>query len=217
MSRLLLNPYAFAAALGLSFITSATSSTASIDVPATAQAGDLVVIMFAAFNTPNTAPSAALTSGWTSDAAASGTDGTNGWAACIVHKVIVSGDVSAAITGYGSVTTRRNLALVFRPTVAIVSVTAVSPNQQAATTSAPTTQTVAMSGQAAPVLALGHSYSSAQPTFSGTLTSAGTQLAGNSVAQRGIYEIITGTPADLTLGQNDVGTNTLCSVALVLT
>jgi hypothetical protein len=128
----------------LTHVADATGSNSDqVNVPGSAQAGDLAVMFDYAFD----GVGGGTPSGWTNAQAVSGSGGS----ARINYKVLESGDVGATVTGFTSGTLRRQHVSVFRPDDEIDSVSHGSGGVYSGTGDPPN-QTVAASSQQTPVL-----------------------------------------------------------------
>lgn len=118
--------YASSTNFSLSYVTSANTTSSSITIPATAQAGDIAVLVEVAF-VSTTASWGTLTnpSGFTQFTQSSNsTSSVNGSAKCVVsYKVLASGDPGSSVSG-GTVTnaTYNQVMMIYRPNLAINSV-----------------------------------------------------------------------------------------------
>ena len=98
------------------FITSGTSTSSTIAVPALAQAGDFAILIDCATQSGTTAPTTVIPSGWTTVALTSGNDGTNAGRTQFHYKFLVSGDLSTTITGQSTAGTMDKMILIYRTT-----------------------------------------------------------------------------------------------------
>lgn len=190
----------------LTYVTFAISSTATITVPASAADGDLGILF--SWARSSGIPTDSTPSGWTQC-----TNGTAGNAngsfdnirISAFYKKLVSGDVSASVSGLSGVYTTSNVMFILRPDAPISSVTSSTFNAQA-TAGNPTSQTVTASGQPAPLVVLGGvgssstnaAFSTASPAFDGTQLNASSNLIGG-------YKIYNTSPADHSIDANDLG------------
>lgn len=204
-------PNKVAAAQSLSLVTNTTADSRSITVPATAQAGDLVVILAYAINTLGTGyPTIGAPAGWT-EITHLYNGPTDGDARTLyaLYKVIVSGDVSASINVLNSITgvNYSTQLYVFRPTFEITTVTP-SAWPSEITSSNPASQAANASSAGAPVIVLGlagvyntnPSFSTASPAW----TASTSENAGNTRTITG-YVIYNASPQNHTIDMNDLG------------
>lgn len=131
----------------LSFLGSAISSTATVTVPATVQAGDLLVL----FNQGVSAstPTTAVPAGFT--LVANTSDATN--RIIESYKIAVGTEAGTSISGMTS-TGHGYILACFRGDVPIKAVTAASVNAQT-TSATPTAQTITSGSGVAPLVAIG--------------------------------------------------------------
>jgi hypothetical protein len=105
------------ATLTYSFVTSATSTAATITIPATAAIGDIAILVDVASNTTTTIPTTTIATGFTS--IIQGTIGTTlGRVARIEYKVLVSGDPGSTVTGCSGAS-QQKVMLIYRPSFTI--------------------------------------------------------------------------------------------------
>ncbi|QJP13676.1 hypothetical protein G3545_08415 [Starkeya sp. ORNL1] len=209
---------AAAGVVGLSFIEGANSFAApggTIAVPASALAGDLCVFIQRSQLSSTTAPAATIPSGFTL-AGTTSASSSPAQRATISHKVLVSGDLGTTLSGVTSGQTASTTVLLFRPAWPIAGVTAVSVNGQGAG-SLPATQTISISGQTPPIVAIAHAGSSSSGTLlGGSITATGTRQVGSSDRQDVWFQMFNTAPVNLTASMNDGGTNVLQSLGLVV-
>lgn len=187
----------------LSFVASSVSSATTITFPTGTQSGDLVVLIeFSTTVTPSTP------SGWTNIGEAS----TTGMLGSCSYKVVTSDDLLSSVSGI--VGTTRKTMLAFRPNGTISSVTTGSINGQA-TTSAPTNQSLIMSGVATPVIGIAHYATTSSSPTRGSSGLTMTEV-NNTTNQNSRYVIFNqgDTPTDGTITMTDGGTNVLQSFYL---
>lgn len=190
----------------LSFVASATSASSTITIPATAQAGD-VAILYDVANSGST-PTSVTPTGWTAVRSDSATFSRQNSSAAILS----ASDAGATITGMtGSNWVNKSL-IVVRPNIPATAIVAAGANGEI-TASTPTDQTVSASAGSIPlVVVAGYTVNGTL----GTLTFSPSQDAtvSNGIFQRLRYKIYNSTPADVTVGMADGGTNWMQSFYL---
>lgn len=204
--------------LSLTFVTSGTSTSASIAIPASAQAGDLAVVFDGSFNTNSASITAVTPYGWTTVVNDySGYGGDDGARLKVNRKVLVSGDLSTSPT-FSTSTTNRKMILIFRPSKAIASVTASSWNSEL-TSSDPSQQTVSASGQTAPliVMAWASANSASAPAFTDSPALTEVAMSQSDWSIRVGYTVYNTGPQNHTIDVGDNGQNGLQSGYLSLT
>jgi hypothetical protein len=185
----------------VSFVAQATSTAATITIPATAQVGDIAFLFDTSTSSTNTIPA-----NWTliNRATLAAGQHTN-----ISRKEILPGEAGTSITGLAI--TSRKVLLVYRPNV-IGNPLSITVTGSQATTAAPTNQT--LTGEAGPMIAFAvyAKSTSSTPTRG---WSVGSPTEYSSVSTSGIYvkALITnsGTPSTTTISMTDAGSNTLQS------
>lgn len=108
--------YPIETAFAVNYVTSANSTTNTITIPASAQVGDIAILIDYGYLTSTTAPTTVIPSGWTSIVTASNTT-SPAQRSCISYKTLVSGDPGASITGMNTTNMRKTM-LIYRPTIA---------------------------------------------------------------------------------------------------
>lgn len=205
-------PNKVSAALTLSLVTNTTADARSITVPASAQAGDLVVILAYATNFGGTGyPPIGSPAGWTeiTHSYFGPSSGGDGHTLYSIYKVIVSGDVSASINVINNVSgvNYSTQLYVFRPTKTIAGVTP-STWLTEITSSNPASQAANASGAGTPVIVLGLAgLRAANPSFS-TASPAWTSTTSENVGDtRTItgYVLYNTSPQNHTVDMNDLG------------
>lgn len=200
--------------LELTYIAKSTATTANVGLPSGWQDGDFAVL-FDGAQSPTTAPASVTPAGWTNvrDDFLNTTASLRGM---ISYRVLQSGD--SGPTGMAGATSEIKSILIFRPTVAIASVSAIVTNGQV-TNSAPTTQTIGISTAVAPCVIVGHAFANAIVTagnVTGTLVDNGSLQQGGNTTHRLVHEIQNTTLASRALSMADVSTNALQSVRFEL-
>lgn len=189
----------------LSFVDSATViNSATITIPASAQAGDIAVLVDWAINASAPSPSSVVPTGWTSIVE------TNGSFPRIISsaKVLASGEPGSAVTGMNGSLGEAKTMLVFRGNRAIVAFTAYSTAGEI-TAGDPAAQVVTSSGGPTPVLVIGSGTSTnpmtSQVSFSPSADGIVDNSSGGSRYQSTGYKIYTASPADVTVDMADYG------------
>ena len=200
----------------LSFITSVTSTTSTITIPATAQIGDIVMLFDFAYITSTTAPTAAAPSGFSGFSKSSNSQTTS--PACrsnVSYKKLVSGDPGSTITGMNSASMNK-LLVVYRPNATINNLTISGQNGQA-TASAPTNQTLTLTSTEGTWF-VGYAMYCASGTITtrGSTTTATRELNVGTTMYVKLFENLDGstTFADSTISMADYGSNILNSDAI---
>lgn len=194
----------------MSLVSSTTSSTQTIAIPGTAQAGD-IAFLFDSLNTPSASGSSVVPTGFTSVRSDSS---SNLIISTISYKILVSEDIGTNITGMNtSGTTPRvgKVLLIFRPDNPISNAISSTPVGQA-TISTPTTQTISMAGQTTPLIGFAQ-YASTNTGLS-PRTSSLTMTEVNSNTAHYVKYIVYNdgsTPVSGTVSMPDNGRNTLQS------
>lgn len=144
----------------LSFVDSATSATPTIDVPGTAAAGDIMVLLDVGVagsagtaTVPSTIPSG-FTSVINSDITVFVPGGSTAIRAILSVKVVESGDVGATLTGINADSTEDKILVVFRGSKPFVSVSGEGTASEA-TQSNPAAQVVSLTGAQKPFITIG--------------------------------------------------------------
>lgn len=200
-----------------SYVAPASSTGATITIPASAQAGDVAVLYDVAGS--SVTPSLVTPPGWLNRVNRVNTDLSNTRLA--VHtKILSSGDPGSVITGMSGDSRNDKIMVVFRPD-AVISNMAASAFTDEFTNSAPSSQIIAASGASPPIIVLGGcgvynataAFSTASPAFDAQIASTNGRLRiGYKLYNAG------STPADHTIGMNDLGSgNSLWGGYLTLT
>jgi hypothetical protein len=184
--------------------TTVSGTASTITVPATAQPGDLLVLA-----DMSTTVSSVVPSGWTNWASTS----TTGIISNVSAKICNQADIGATITGMAGTT--RKVLIVYQGNYEMVSTYRSGSLGAQATTATPNTQTISMSGQATPLIAIAvyAKTTSTTPTRGWT---GGTPAEYSSVSTSGIYVKtlsynVGSSPANATITMSDAGTNILQS------
>jgi hypothetical protein len=194
-----------AAPTTLTFVGSTTSSSASISLHGSAVAGDLAVLIDAAWG--NTAP--AEVNPWSQSFIVSGGSGSSFSKAIINHRVLTAGDITAgSATGMNDDRDVKIL-LIFTPDNPITTVTPASWDGEITAVNPSITDPTASSG-AVPLVVIGMgvdgdtatapAWVNEIPTFDATITATGSSI-GMSVG----YKIYNSSPADHNIDIGDVG------------
>jgi hypothetical protein len=199
----------------LTFVATAVGGNhaSQIVVPATAQAGDLAILYDAGWSG---SVSVATPSGWTqiSDSIYGGL----GNSSCrISRKVLVSGDISATVTGITATRTRQMM-VVYRPNDTIDTVSVTTPNTFVSDSADPSAQSVVASAEPTPGVVIGAWFCTnpdllnlaSTPTFDGieALTLSGVSSGGSM--QLG-YKRYNASPADHSISSSGTGSRHLQS------
>lgn len=192
------------ALIGFTFVASASTNigASTITIPATAQAGDLCVLLDSTVNTTATLPTNVVPSGFTQimTAAFVRANGTTSARMTCSYKVLVSGDAGSSITGLGN-TNPRKIVLVFRPDSSITTVSYSTDNTQTESPNAGTSEALSLVMDSK-TDAIGIGYIAASQTIT-DMTSSPTALdatiAPADQFQRCGYKVFTSTAADQTI------------------
>jgi hypothetical protein len=200
----------------LSYVGSASSTGATITIPATSQAGDIAVLYDVALTSGSTPPTLVTPAGWANrvDEASAVTR------LAVCTKLLDGSDPGAVITGMNGVDSNDKLMVVFRPDAPINNLAASSFTHELNNADA-SPQTISASGAAAPVLVIGGCgatgglpvvFSTASPAFDATVTSSsGRQTIGYKIYNEG------SPPANHTIDIVDLGSrNTLWGAFLAV-
>jgi hypothetical protein len=178
-----------------------SNSSNTITIPSAWQAGDFVIAFDYIYGTR----SGSVTSGWTLDQS-NLTTASNGMALAVLHKVLEPGDPGSTLTLFtGSIAADKILAC-FRPDNPISEVTGSASGTISST--APTAQTVTLSGVAVPIIVWGH-FGSGGLIFSVPSNDFGTtNIQGNSLLHwmgYKTYSVGSTPPSSGDIGMNDAG------------
>lgn len=187
--------------LSLAFYTSATSTAATIAVPAEVVGGDLMVLYDVAGGTPGSV----TPTGWTLiNSAASGAV-----RAVISYRIATNTDAGASVTGMDS-TAMRKAMLVFRGPVVAVSVSSVGSQ---GTDANPAAQTVLAASGTPPLIVFGGYSCGNNPVDPRTFTVASVAAKDGEVFADTksylAYKIYNSNPADVVIDMNNEGNNNL--------
>lgn len=197
------------------FISTNTSSTTSITLPATIQDGDIGILFNGADNASTTAPSAVNPSGWTNVINSSQTT-TNALRITAYYKVLTAAEASTTITVMTGGNKSNAHFLLYRPSKSF-SIATASINQQA-TASVPTNQTLTMTGINNIFLGFYFAWTSGTGVPSSTITPIRT-ISQSGQSYIGSFEATDTavTYSTSTISMTDGGTQGLCSFRLDLT
>jgi len=156
-NNLVINPYAFGA-LTLSQLTTATSTSSSITVPASVQQGDLLVLADWADNDDGTTiPTDVVPSGWTGVAEEGASSNVvDPYAARFRLSAKIAGpsDASASVTGMND-DQELKIIVVFRPSRALASISPLGAVGVMSGESNPSGDDIAALGGSAPLVVIG--------------------------------------------------------------
>lgn len=211
-SRLLHSPLMGALAMW-SLVASGSGSASSISIGSLLgfrhKNGDLIVIWHVGYDADGTAPSTETPADFTNHQNTSANLGANS-ARAIISSKIWDG-INDNVNVMAGSSSQRNIIACFRPAFAIASRTWNSGNGQV-TTGNPTSQTIAASGGGAPLLAVGHMWSSGTVdprTTSPTMN----EIAGSSVNHYAhwLQYQAAESPANISYDMDDEGNNAMQS------
>ena len=190
----------------IAFQTSATSSTSTTITCPTVQQYDVGVLVDFAANGGST-PTQVVPSGFT----LLKTDTVSFFRGVASYKLFDGTESGSTLTGMSGDSRVTKTLLVFRPDAPITTVTA-STWLGEATTGDPSSQSIAASGQPAPLVRIAGANGSGttNPTLTGTFDATVTQGSGTGRQVVG-YSVQNSSPADDSVDMNDVGTNWLVS------
>ncbi len=138
-SGIVLVRYPMQTAPSISFVASATSSTTTIAIPASAQTGDIVILADHAWGT--TLPTLVTPTGFTAMSSPNQSATSPFNYLNVSRKILVAGDSGSTITGMSGGTGTRKTLLVFRFSVPIINSSFINNGSQA-TASTPTNQSL---------------------------------------------------------------------------
>jgi hypothetical protein len=197
----------------ITYVGMAESGSANITIPATAQTGDIAALYDLAIS--GSLPALVTPSGW-----ANRVNTTSGVAVrlAVSTKILESGDAGASITGMDGSSLDTKMMLVFRPNILIGTAT-YSTFTGEATTGDASSQSIAASGQSAPVLVIagcgtnsGPVFSTASPAFDAEVTATVNLRMGYKIYNAG------STPASHTIDMASLGSrNSLWGGYIALT
>lgn len=190
------------------------SAAATIAIPATAQAGDVAVLLdFAVSNT--TAAGAVTPSGWT-QIRTDVVNATTAIRASVCYKILVSGDVNATVTGMSGGTSTRKMLLLLKNNRKVTQVTVGSSNG-AASGLDPAAQIITVAGVTPSILLIAH-YASSSAVNPRTTSKTMTEVVGSSTNQYCLYSVVNSRSLveNITVDMTDNGTNALQSFYLKL-
>lgn len=180
----------------LSYIATATASSSSITIPASAQQGDIAIIGDWATNVGST-PSTAVPSGWTSAINTNGTTSSYGHRMICSYRLLGSSPGGTSVTGMTGALTYKVMH-VFRCSGSTA--LAVGDAEGQISSTAPTDQTLAAGGVPGPLIMVGFGYAG-----SGIACGPGTfTYTSNGFVSLG-YEIAQTTGSDRTVSESGYG------------
>lgn len=187
----------------LAVADSATSTSHTITVPASVQAGDLLVLSDFAFNTGTTSiPTNVVPSGFTQVQTASMASGNpDAFRLTVSYKIADGTEASTSITGMNSAFESKRL-YVFRASAAISAASVASVNSQA-TAGNPSPQPITSSGGAVPLVVLA-AYAADGTVNPRTMTPAKDGELGSGQHWLA-YKIYNSSPADVSADMDDEG------------
>lgn len=203
----------------LTSISATTSSTTSITVPATVQAGDLLIYSSTARNNTTTLPTTPTMTGWTNSINAA-TTSTVGMRQVVYHKIAVAGDASSTITNMSGTGATGTVLLVYRPNIPITAVSTNWGTGGQATSGTPTNQTLTMSGSyTGPFIGIANYASNATVSTRGSTTTATAESNVSTTFYVKRFEALNSstTFANSTISMADYGTNAMSAVTFVVT
>jgi hypothetical protein len=198
--------------LTLTFVTSGTSATHTVLIPAAAEAGDIAVVFDGAFNKGTGSITSVTPSGWsTAVDASSGFGGTDDARMKVNYKKLVAGDLGTS-PAFSNTILDRKVILIFRPSSVINSVVNGSWNTEL-TVNNPSAQTVTVVGVATPliVFAFGGVSDSTGPAFTGSPSMNEVVCTGTSWSVNVGYLVYNTSPSDQSIDIGDGGANGLQS------
>lgn len=191
--------------MAVAFRASATSTGASITIPAGAQAGDLAILLQQSSDATTVAevfPSGWLTTGLTGNfnTGENGTPVTR-WNAC--WKVLVAGDPGASVTGMDGGTADAKIMVVFSGANGLSAINVLG-EVGASSNTAPASQTILAASGTAPLVVIGlagtndavSTFSTASPAFDAQLTAGNLRIG---------YKVYTSSPSNHSIAKNDEG------------
>ena len=201
--------------LTYSYVSNNNISGLGITIP-TVQTGDIGIYFNFASASSSTIPTAVTPSGWTNAANTTFSVGGGSPSACrsMVHyKTMNSSDSATTLTGMDG----RNLLIFYRPNRTVSTYT-VSALTQQATSSAPTNQTLAMSGVSGPYIGLAFYASTTSITTKGSTVTATRDAGAATTYAAKTFEATSSSVSfsSSTISQTDDGINALISFILGL-
>lgn len=143
--------YGLAAANTITFVASATSTGASITIPAGAAVGDLAVLFDYGTDATPAVPSAVTPTNWTNHI---NTAGVTTARAMMSSRILIAGEPGSSITGMDAVTSDNKVMLVFRGS-SVFTAPGASDLASVVQNTNPASQTANASGGTAPVIVFG--------------------------------------------------------------
>lgn len=190
---------AVAGALTLSYFASASSAAATINYPASIQAGDLIVLFDSATEYSSGYTTLVIPSGYTAITTFD-YNYTITYLRTAVSYKIANGSETGSVTGMNA-TSNAKAMLVFRGSSAISSITSV-PIGTNITSLDPASINVTASGGTPPLIVFGYFRGESSPTVTFSPTQDGSVA---SVYTQARYKIYNASPADTTVDINDTG------------
>ena len=199
----------------ISYVTSAQTITTSLTFP-TVSPGDVAIVFMSAFNTTSTIPTASVPSGFTEISNTS--VGTSvGGRMTTYYKICSGSEDASTITCMSGTNTTQSQILIYRPNVTPNGVTISTVNSQG-TDSAPTTQSLVMTGITGPFIGIAtYASQGSVSASSGTTATRTTGPSGGHFIKT--FESLNSTVsfATSTISMTDVGANLMASYTITLT
>lgn len=200
----------------LQYITNATSTSSTITIPSSAQAGDIAILIDVGY--ANVSITSVTPTGFTNFNSNSSQTGTNPQTRGITsYKVLVGGDPGSTITGI-STTTMQKLLVIYRPSYSANTISLFSGSTGLATASAPSNQTLTLSQQISQwFIGFAVYSSSGSVTARGSTTTATRELNVGTGLYVKFFEGVDGatTFSDSTISMADYGSNYMATDGLV--
>lgn len=206
-----------------SFVDSSYSTVSTtITMPSSLLANDLAVMFDTQANSNTTVPTAVTPSGWTNISNNVTNSTTNGIRICVSYKLLDGTESGTSITGMtaGSLRGEKKIA-VFRPNNPIASVSLSTINGQA-TLSAPTNQTLTMSGSTGPYIGFAWYFSTGSITTRGSTVTETREIGTTGTTPRGFLKTFEATDSTIsfsnsTISMADYGANAMLSFRMDIT
>lgn len=196
---------AAAASASIAFFASATSTASTITLPASIDAGDLILLLQES-NSSTVTVTPVTPTGFTNLVNINIAFGFTGEIRVMVDYKLADGTETGSITGMNSSTNNKILAI-FRRSPAASALSFSTPTTQT-TSGDPTSQNIAASGGTVPLIGIGGFYSSG-----GLIGKSFSPAADASIAVgTGLnfdYKIYNSSPVNITIDEADGGTNAL--------
>lgn len=205
------------AVTSLSLHHSNTTTTTSIAIPGTVQAGDLIVFLDSGQSTSAPAPGDTYESGFTAIASAVSGGGTGTARVSLSCKIATGAEADGSITGItGNGSFERSGLLIFRGDAPIASMTAASVNNPGSTDGNPAEQTVTSGSGTPPLVVLAVYRSTAAIDPRGFSPAKDGEI--NPVTSLYLaYRIYNASPANVAVDMDDEGNSNIlmsCYVAV---